>query len=251
MIFAGISRAGLRTGLVAAGVWVTGLAAGCSPKIKAVEVTGQTVLRDGKAALIERQGLAVVVTPARVRLDEDNPLVGMHIEIINQTTRPVRMTYRDVRLIGGDGLARPAMHPKRFQRYADLAQGDPPPAVRPAPRVYVGVGYGGYHYHPYGPYWHPGPGYYYDYYDAREDYYRRRERVARFVTSLWREQTIQPGYVGDGYVVFDYELRKDDRFEVELELDRMPTTQPVTAPTTRPLIPVEEGRASLRFHFET
>lgn len=233
------------------GLLLTTLSSGCSPKIKAVEVTGQTVLRKGKAALIERQGLAVVLTPSRVRLDEDHPLVGMHIEIINQTTRAIRMTYRDVRLIGGDGLARPAMHPKRFQRYADLAQGDPPPAVRPVPRVYVGVGYGGYHYYPHGPYWHHGPGYYYDYYDAREDYYRRRERVARFVTSMWREQTIEPGYVGSGYVVFDYELRKDDRFSVELDFNRMPTSQPATAPTTRPLISIDEGPMSLSFAFET
>jgi hypothetical protein len=126
----------------------------------------------------------------------------------------------------------------------------------------VGVGYGGWHYYPCGPYGYRygpwGPCYdYYDPYYAVEEYYRRRERIARFVTSLWRTHLVEPGFVGSGHVVFDYELRKKDRVSVEVTLHRLPTTQPATRPASqpttgpapRPLQPTPPGPLTLKFEF--
>ncbi len=225
-------------------------AVGCQATIKAIEHPGQAVVRKGRGALIEREGMGVILTGMAVQLEEDEPLAGMKIELLNQSNRPVRLDVQDVILTGGDGLKRSPMDPGQFKRYADMAQGDPPPArvYRPV-RVAVGVGHGGWHY---GPYWHHGPpyGYYDDYYFV-EEYYRRRERIARFVASLFKTRTVQPGFVDGGHVVFDYKLRRKETLIVEVTLRRMPTTQPATAPTSRPLQPTEPGPLFLRFYFKT
>ncbi|MBN1346065.1 MAG: hypothetical protein JXQ73_25480 [Phycisphaerae bacterium] len=237
--------------------------AGCSPKLKAIEAPGQTLLPKNDAAVIEREGFAVVLTPVRVLLEDDHLLAGMKIDLINQSQRPVKLSYKDVILIGGDGLKRPAMHPKKFQRYAELAQSDPPPSGPYRTGVVtVGVGYGGWHYYPCGPYGYPygpyGPSYYYyDPYYAVEEYYRRRERIARFVSSLWATHVVEPGFVGSGHVVFDYEIRKKDRVAVDVTLNRLPTTRPSTRPTTGPttgpsmptLQPTAAGTLTFRFLF--
>ncbi len=205
-------------------------ASGCAPKLKAIEWPGQTVLDKGKSALVERQGLAVVVMPIRIRLHDDSLIPGFRIELINQSDRPVRMSYKDALLIGGDGMKRNPMAPEAFRRYAEMAQGDPPPpgySYGPY-MVSVGVGYGGWHY---GPYYRYGPPYYYERRNALEEYYERREKIARFVSTLWKEATIDPGFVGSGQVVFDYALRKDDRVVLELYLERLETTEP-SATTT-------------------
>jgi len=238
--------------IMAATAWPILVACGCTPKIKAVEGPGQTVLRKGKAALIEREGLSVILAPLSVHLEGDELLAGMRIELINQSDRPVRLDWRDVVLVGGDEFRRPAMDPKAFRRYAELAQGDPPSHYRPRhTAVSVGVGVGGWHYGP-GPRYYYGPPYYYDpYYDPLEDYYRRRERIARFVTGLWRSETVGPGFAARGYVVFDYEVRRKDRLRVGLTLKRLPTTQPTTAPTSQPLQPTAPGPLTLWFRFKT
>lgn len=244
-------------------------AGGCAPKLRALEHPGQTVLRKGRAALIEREGLAVIVTPVAVGLEEDELLVGAKIELLNQSTRAVRLARQDTLLVGDDGLRRLSIAPDQFKRYAEMAQGDPPPTSRPAsPRVYVSVGHGGWYHHA-DPYWyryaHPwyrhyayphwpyDPPYYDPYYyeEAAQAYYRRRERVARFVASLWRTRTVQPGFVAVGHVVFDYELRRKEAFTVEMVVHRVPTTQPTTAPTSQPLQPAPIGPLPLRFYFKT
>ncbi len=233
--------------------WPILAACGCTPRIKAVEAPGQTILRKGKAVLIEREGLSVILTPLSVHLEGDELLAGMQIELINQSDRPVRLDWRDVVLVGGDEFKRPPMDPKAFKRYAELAQGDPPRPYPPRDTVVsVGVGVGGWHYGP-GPGYHYGPPYYYDpyYYDPVEDYYRRRERIARFVSALWRSETVDPGFAARGYVVFDYEVRRKDRLRVGLTLNRVTTTRPATAPTSRPLQPTAPGPLTLWFHFET
>jgi len=147
---------------------------GCAPKMKAVEMAGQTVVRDGRAALIERDGLAVILTPVTVDLGERGRLAGMRIDLLNRTDRPIRLDRANVALIGDDGLRRPTMEPGHFKRYAEMAQGNPPPTYRrTGPVVHIGTGYGGWPYY-YGPYRHYGPPhYYYDDYDAVEAYYER------------------------------------------------------------------------------
>jgi hypothetical protein len=250
-------------GTIAVLSWVALGSIGCAPKMKAIEGLGQTVLRGGRDALIERAGLAVIVTPLAVRLEADERITGLRIELINQSTRPVRLDWRDVLLTGGDGLKRQPIRPGDFRRYAEMAQGDPPSAYPYRSRhIYIGVGHGGWHYHP-RPYGYCGPPYHYyrDYYydDYVEQYYRRRERVARFVASLWRTQTIQPGFVGLGHVVFDYKLHKNDRVLIELAPHRLPTTLPATqpgalptsGPSIHPLQPTQAGPLHLQFHFET
>lgn len=252
MTIAAIARpVGIALGCIFLGV------AGCSPKIKAIEALGQTVLRKGKAAVIEREGLAVVLTPVVVGLEEDTRLVGMRIELLNQGDLPVRLALKDIILLGGDGMRRPPTDPVEFKRYAELSQGNPPPArsYRPV-RVSVGVGRGhwyGYGYPHRDPYRYPhGPPYYHDDYYSYEEHYRRRERIARFVASLWTTKTIEPGFVANGHVVFDYLVRKKDALTVGLTIDCLApgqaTTQPSTAPTSQ-RAPVDT--MNLVFHFET
>jgi len=227
------------------------------------------LLRKGRAALIEREGLAVVVTPVAVGLEEDELIVGVKIELLNQSTRAATLARQDVILVGDDGLGRSSIPPDQFKRYAEMAQGDPPPTSVPAaPRVYVSVGHGGWHHHadPYWyryahpwyrhyayPYWPYDPPYYYpyDYEEASRAYYRRRERVARFVASLWRTRTVDPGFVAVGHVVFDYELCRKEEFTVEMVVHRVPTTQPAARPTSQPLQPAPIGPLPLRFYFKT
>jgi len=222
--------------------------------MKAIEHPGQTVLRKEHAAQIEHEGVAVVVAPAVVPFDEGEHLTAVTINIVNQSHRTVRLALDDVVLIGGDGMRRGPVDPQRFERYARMAQGDGPP-FRPHPRyrVYVGVGYGGWHY-PCGPYggydpWWPDD--YWDEYDAMRDYYYQRERMARFATGLWRTRVVEPGYVAGGHVVFDYKLRRKEQVVVEVVIQRPAGTQPARGPTTLPLEPTTTGPMRLRFHFKT
>jgi hypothetical protein len=244
---------------------VMACATGCTPKMKAIEHEGQTVLHKGDAALVERQGLAVVVTPVQVMIEEPKAIAGFRIEVINQTDHSIRLDYHNAVLTGGDGLKRPPIDPKVFRRYAEMAQGDPPPRWAAYPRpVFMRVNpvVGGWDFgYPYG-YWGPpfydeSPYYYYE--DYVQEYYRRRERLARFVSRLWRDNVVRPGFVVGGYIVFQYDLRKKDHVVLELTLNRLatsrPTTTPSSLPTTQlsshPLVPTEPGPVVLHFYFDT
>ena len=246
---------------------LAGALVGCAPKLKVLEIAGQTLVRDGKSALIEQEGIGLVATPMAVALKESERLAGLRIELINQSTLPVRLELKDVVLIGADGLRRQPMAPEQFKRYTDVASDDRPVIETVEPASFsVGIARGRpcypyryrsyHHYYPYYPYyWDYGPSYYYhrDYFE--EEYYRWRERLARFASSLWKTKTIEPGFVANGYVVFEYELRKNEEISVEAVLRRLkpirvgpPTT---TRATTQPLQPTEPGPLTYHFYFGT
>jgi hypothetical protein len=232
-----------------------GLAGGCAASMKAMDCPGQTLLRKGSAAMIEQEGVGVVVTPAAVPFEENDDLTAVTIDVVNQSDRPVRLALQDIVFVGADGMRHSAIDPRRFERYARMSQGGVPPVYdyRPA-RVYVGVGYGGWHYpcgryDVYDPWWYD---YYWDdYYGAVQEYYYRRERMARFATSLWRTRRVEPGYVAGGHVVFEYRLRRKEVVGVEVTLQRMPSTQPALVSSRPTLEPATAGPVQMRFFFKT
>jgi len=226
---------------------------GCTASMKAIEHPGQTVMQRGRAAQTEREGIAVVVRPVEVPPIDEGAMTAVAVEVVNQSDRSARLAVESVVLVGGDGMRRSAMDPRRFARYArEVTEGPPPYVYRPY-RVVVGVGYGGWHY--------PGPPYYYGYdpfwydsydaYDAYQDYYRRREQTARFIAMLWKTGTVEPGYAGGGVIVFPYKLRKKEMLCVEVTIDRPASTRPASRPTTRTLEPTTTGPLKLTFFFKT
>jgi hypothetical protein len=234
-------------------LWGLSLVAGCSATMKAVQAPGQAILKDKRSAQTEREGVAVVVTPIVVPVVEDESMTGVAIEIVNQSDKVARLAIEDVVLIGGDGMRRTPMDPRRFARYAREATGDAPPYPNRQVQVYVGVGYGGWHY-PCAPYY----GYdafwadpYWDAYEAERDYYYRREQMARFVAMLWRTQNVEPGFAAGGCVVFSYKLHRKEQIAVEITLKRVPATQPATAPARRRLEPTTDGPLRFRLLFKT
>jgi hypothetical protein len=232
-----------------------GLMGGCAASMKAMDRPGQTLLRKGSAALIEREGVGVVVTPVAVPFEENDDLTAVTIDVVNQSDRPVKLALQNIVFVGADGMRRSGIDPRRFERYAKMLQGGVPPVYyyRPA-RVYVGVGYGGWHYpcgryYVYDPWWYDD--YWGDYYSAAQEYYYRRERMARFATSLWRTRSVEPGYVAGGHVVFEYRLRRKDVVSIEVALQRLPSTQPAGASTKPTLEPATTGPMQMRFFFKT
>ncbi len=218
---------------------------GCSANMRPAPYPGQTLIHKGKTALIEREGVAVSVTPAFVPIDEDSKLTAIRIEVINQSDRTVRLSPKNIVLTGGDGLKRAPLDPRRFEFYARNTEPAPLWVYRHY-QVQVGVGYGGWHY----PGWYDDP--YWDAYDAAYDYYARREAMARLVATLWRGRSVEPGYVAGGYVIYDYRLRRKEDLTVDVMLDRVPTSQPTSAPSPQqPLEPLTTGPLTMRFFFRT
>ncbi len=251
----------------AAGLIGTLVAAGCSPRLRAVPEPSQTVVADNRGLFEYKDGLGLsVVAVGEPPISARREFTAFGVELQNNSMLNATIDPACMRLGLGTGvewLDRVPVPPDdlvRAYQSADAGNALVPLAScadrRQGNRRYVEItppelahvryyrGPPGCYYNCYRTYvFHD-----YYYYDGARDAYLWQQERASFLARLLRVQGVLPNQVTSGYVVFPQPVQKRDQFRllVPITLAQPVATQPVISqPATAPI-----ARAVVfEFHF--
>lgn len=204
-----------RAMLILAGLFCSA-GVGCGPTLQPIDWPGQVVVKDGRAAAVTAEDVAVTVAQAELPRSFREGLLAIEVTVGNRSDRPVRLSYPHVKMIAGGDVAFEPVDPARL---ADALLGSYGLSVgevfnaNALADVRVGGGvtvvHGGYHWprgrvgFRYRGFGYPGWWYGMDYYDTYRSYARERAEAVRFAMRLWDDRLVQPGSAERGVFVFD------------------------------------------------
>jgi hypothetical protein len=208
---------------------------GCGRSIRALDTENQIVSNKHRTATVNTEQFEVSATWVPVPWATGRGPIGFHLEIANAGKDAAQVDIGGIILRDGWGRLRGAIPPDKLLR-AFSASAEPVGEPRamlaghchvvrtyrhydcyyPRPyAVYAGYGYG----------WGYGPPYYYY---GGDPYYEQRE-IERFLAELLESQTVPPGGVASGFVVFPCDPEKDDELTVEVDLGTWTEADPAAS----------------------